>query len=132
MTSREQDGAASRQQERELIVARTFDYEGEAACDAHMQTFLKCIQAAAAAEGQGFAAIKVGVPIELRRWSLLRFDCGGPWLFCWIPYRPAYTAAMLKFIYIGSGFDCIRRMSSISHLTILRGYVTLLCCVAKP
>ena len=57
-----QDGAASRQQERELIVARTFDYEGEAACDGHMRTFLKCIQAAAASDGQGFAAIKVCVP----------------------------------------------------------------------
>ncbi len=62
LKTRAQDGAASRQQERELIVARTFDYEGEAACDGHMRTFLKCIQAAAAADGQGFAAIKVRAP----------------------------------------------------------------------
>ena len=46
--------------ENELIVARTFDYEGEAACEGHMHTFIKAIQAAAASEGQGFAAIKVG------------------------------------------------------------------------
>ena len=47
----------------DLIVARTFDYEGEATCERHMSTFLKSIEAAAAAEGQGFAAIKAR-----RRW----------------------------------------------------------------
>lgn len=40
-------------------MVRTFNYEGEAACDRHMQTFLTSIKAAAAAEGQGFVAIKV-------------------------------------------------------------------------
>lgn len=54
------------QEPQDLIVARTFNYEGEAACDRHMQTFLTAIKAAAAAEGQGFVAIKV--------WHLLVFE----------------------------------------------------------
>lgn len=43
----------------QAIIARTFDYESEAKCDAHLKTFLRSIKAAAASEGQGFAAIKV-------------------------------------------------------------------------
>jgi hypothetical protein len=43
----------------QAIIARTFDYESEAKCDAHLKTFLQSIRAAAASEGQGFAAIKV-------------------------------------------------------------------------
>ena len=44
----------------------------QAACDAHMGVFLRCIDAAAQARGQGFAAIKVtalGNPMLLERVS---------------------------------------------------------------
>jgi len=56
-------------------VARTYTYESEAACDAHVAVFLKAIAAAAASSaggGPGFAAIKVtalGNPRLLRRMS---------------------------------------------------------------
>ena len=35
----------------------------QAACDAHMNVFLRCIAAAADAPGQGFAAIKVSAKV---------------------------------------------------------------------
>ena len=40
-------------------VARTYPYAGDAACDAHVDTFLAAIASAAAAPGAGFAAVKV-------------------------------------------------------------------------
>ena len=43
----------------QAIIARTFDYESEATCDAHLKTFMESIKAAASSEGQGFAAVKV-------------------------------------------------------------------------
>ena len=63
-------GPASRQEPHDLIVARTFDYEGEAACDGHMHTFLKAIRAAAAQESQGFAAIKVRSRMHCKKTAL--------------------------------------------------------------
>ena len=51
--------AASRGQEHGDVVARTYDYETESACDRHKDIFLRSIMAAADAPGQGFAAIKV-------------------------------------------------------------------------
>lgn len=42
------------------VVARTYDYATEEACDKHRDIFLRSIMAAADAPGQGFAAIKVG------------------------------------------------------------------------
>mmetsp|Transcript_5093 Transcript_5093/g.14616 ORF Transcript_5093/g.14616 Transcript_5093/m.14616 type:complete len:636 (-) Transcript_5093:748-2655(-) len=65
-------GAHSRELENEAIIARTFDYESEAKCDAHLKTFMESIKAAASAEGQGFAAVKVtalGQPKLLERVS---------------------------------------------------------------
>jgi proline dehydrogenase len=65
-------GPVSREPENEHIIARTFDYESEAKCDRHMETFMKSIRAAAASEGQGFAAVKVtalGQPKLLERVS---------------------------------------------------------------
>lgn len=35
----------------------------QAKCDRHMETFMKSIRAAAASEGQGFAAVKVQLQI---------------------------------------------------------------------
>lgn len=43
------------------VVARTYDYSGEATCDAHVDHFLHAVDMAAQAPGQGFAAVKVGV-----------------------------------------------------------------------
>lgn len=42
------------------VVVRTYSYEGEGLCDRRMAVFRKSIEAAGLAEGQGFAAIKVG------------------------------------------------------------------------
>lgn len=42
------------------MVVRTYSYAGEALADSRMGVFLKAIEAASAAQGQGFAAIKVG------------------------------------------------------------------------
>ena len=53
------DGPASRSAPHGQSVARTYTYETERACDAHLGTFLTSIQAAGKAPGQGFAAIKV-------------------------------------------------------------------------
>ena len=52
-------GAASRGEEHGRVVARTYDYETESACDRHRDIFMRSINAAADAPGQGFAAIKV-------------------------------------------------------------------------
>ncbi|KDD76966.1 Proline dehydrogenase [Helicosporidium sp. ATCC 50920] len=57
----------------EMVVVRTYAYEGEALCDKRMGIFLKSIEASASADGQGFAAIKVtalGVPTLLERVSV--------------------------------------------------------------
>ena len=51
-------------------MARTYTYETERACDAHLSTFLTSIQAAGKAPGQGFAAIKVP-----RRLGSIRREC---------------------------------------------------------
>ncbi|KAK9839435.1 hypothetical protein WJX81_001871 [Elliptochloris bilobata] len=53
------DGPASRGAPHGRSVARTYLYETERACDAHLGTFLTSIEAAGKAPGQGFAAIKV-------------------------------------------------------------------------
>lgn len=50
----------------QAIIARTFDYESEAKCDAHLKTFMESIKAAASAEGQGFAAVKVSAASAAR------------------------------------------------------------------
>lgn len=55
----ENEGAASRGEQHNSVVARTFDYANEANCDSHLGIFLQSIAAAAQSEGQGFAAIKV-------------------------------------------------------------------------
>ena len=52
-------GAASRSEEHGSVLARTYDYETEAACDHRKDIFLRSIKAAGDAPGQGFAAIKV-------------------------------------------------------------------------
>lgn len=54
------------------VSARTYAYESEAVCDARAAVCLKAIEAAAAGDGQGFAAIKLtalGVPRLLERAS---------------------------------------------------------------
>ena len=53
------DGPASRSAPHDQVVARTYAYETERACEAHLGTFLRSIEAAGQAPGQGFAAIKV-------------------------------------------------------------------------
>ena len=53
------DGPASRSAPHDQVVARTYAYETERACEAHLGTFLHSIEAAGQAPGQGFAAIKV-------------------------------------------------------------------------
>ncbi|KAI3437761.1 hypothetical protein D9Q98_000208 [Chlorella vulgaris] len=69
----EQDkGPASRQAPHDSVIARTYEYESEKHCDSRMSVFLKSIEAAHSAEGQGFAAIKVtalGLPNLLERTS---------------------------------------------------------------
>ena len=40
------------------LQARTYDYEGEAQCDANVEIFKSCIETAAS-QNDGFAAIKV-------------------------------------------------------------------------
>lgn len=52
-------GPASRAEPHDTVVARTYDYDTEAACDRHTSIFLRSIAAAADGRGQGFAAIKV-------------------------------------------------------------------------
>jgi hypothetical protein len=37
------------------VIARTYEYESERQCDSRMSVFLKSIEAAHSAEGQGFA-----------------------------------------------------------------------------
>ena len=64
-----EEGPASRSKLHDTVVARTFEYENEAKCEHHTGTFLKNIQAASDAPGQGFAAIKVSYG------SLLRLCC---------------------------------------------------------
>lgn len=54
------------------VVARTYSYEGEEACERHLQAFLAAIDTAATLPGQGFAAIKLtalGDPALLERLS---------------------------------------------------------------
>lgn len=53
-----QEGPASRCEPHDTVVARTYDYNTEAACDRHTGVFLRSIAAAADGAGQGFAAIK--------------------------------------------------------------------------
>jgi hypothetical protein len=55
-----EDGPASRSNQHNTVVARTYNYDTEDACDRHLKIFLHSIEAAAKAPGQGFAAIKVG------------------------------------------------------------------------
>jgi proline dehydrogenase len=57
-----EDGPASRSEPRDTIVARTYNYDTEAACDSHTRVFLQSIAAAAQGQGQGFAAVKVPPP----------------------------------------------------------------------
>ncbi|XP_027431325.1 proline dehydrogenase 1, mitochondrial isoform X2 [Zalophus californianus] len=42
-----------------VISARTYFYANEAKCDSHMETFLRCIEAAGGASDDGFSAIKL-------------------------------------------------------------------------
>ena len=37
------------------VIVRTYEYESERVCDSRMSVFLKSIEAAHSAEGQGFA-----------------------------------------------------------------------------
>jgi proline dehydrogenase len=55
----EEEGPQSRQGPQASVIVRTYTYESERVCDARMSVFLKSIEAAHSAEGQGFAAIKV-------------------------------------------------------------------------
>lgn len=68
----QEEGPKSRQEPHASVVARTYAYEDERVCDSRMSVFLKSIEAAHSAEGQGFAAIKVtalGLPALLERAS---------------------------------------------------------------
>lgn len=85
-------------------MARTYSYSGEALCDQRMAVFRRAIDAAAAVDGQGFAAIKVtalGLPSLLERVSLAlvaiqdlfrRFDAGGSGRLGRPEFRQAYRA----------------------------------------
>jgi proline dehydrogenase len=69
-----EQGPASREPEVQDVVARTYEYEGEATCDQRTDIFLKAISAAAVSgsDGKGFAAIKLtalGPPKLLERVS---------------------------------------------------------------
>ncbi|EFN55844.1 hypothetical protein CHLNCDRAFT_145399 [Chlorella variabilis] len=67
-----EEGPASRQAPQDSVLVRTYEYESERVCDSRMSVFLKSIEAAHSAEGQGFAAIKVtalGLPALLERTS---------------------------------------------------------------
>lgn len=53
-------------------VAREYDYESEAKCDQHLETFMQCINDVAAGSNDGYAAVKVtalGNPKLLSRMS---------------------------------------------------------------
>ncbi|KAL4451694.1 hypothetical protein ABPG75_007356 [Micractinium tetrahymenae] len=68
----QEEGPKSRQAPQDTVLVRTYEYENERVCDARMSVFLKSIEAAHSAEGQGFAAIKVtalGLPTLLERTS---------------------------------------------------------------
>lgn len=68
----EEDGPHSREDVTATVVARTYRYEDEAACDQRMDHFLRSIEAAKTSDRQGFAAIKVtalGMPRLLERVS---------------------------------------------------------------
>lgn len=68
----EEDGPKSRAGPTSTVIARTYSYEDELVCDRRMDQFLKSIDAAKSADGQGFAAIKVtalGMPPLLERVS---------------------------------------------------------------
>ena len=54
------------------VVVRTYSYEGEELCDKRMGVFRKSIEAAAMAEGQGFAAIKVCLAVVGSVWVVVR------------------------------------------------------------
>lgn len=41
------------------VIVRTYEYESEKKCDAHVGIFMKALEAAKTLPGQGFAAIKV-------------------------------------------------------------------------
>lgn len=67
-----EQGPASRLPPVDTVVARTYKYEDEAACDRRLEAFLKSIEAARSMDGQGFTAIKVtalGMPHLLERVS---------------------------------------------------------------
>jgi len=54
------------------VICRVYDYQSELQCDAHVKTFLDCIQAVHDVTPEGFAAIKLtalGNPILLERMS---------------------------------------------------------------
>uniref|UniRef100_A0A7S2ST57 Proline dehydrogenase n=1 Tax=Rhizochromulina marina TaxID=1034831 RepID=A0A7S2ST57_9STRA len=56
----------------QVDVARKYHYEGEAACDAHVDVFLRCIETVHGVSPGGFAAIKLtalGPPALLKRMS---------------------------------------------------------------
>jgi hypothetical protein len=53
------EGAQSLQGENYGVIVRTYNYESEKKCDAHVGIFMKALEAAKTAPNQGFAAIKV-------------------------------------------------------------------------
>jgi proline dehydrogenase len=58
-------GADSLQGENYEVIVRTYNYESEKKCDAHVGIFMKALEAAKTAHTQGFAAIKVLLLLQL-------------------------------------------------------------------
>ena len=54
-------GASTLTTENYEVIVRTYDYESELKCDAHVDIFMRALEAAKTLPGQGFAAIKVRV-----------------------------------------------------------------------
>ena len=62
----EEQGADSLQGENYEVIVRTYNYESEKKCDAHVDIFMKALEAAKTIPGQGFAAIKARDPPSRR------------------------------------------------------------------
>ncbi|KAL4433468.1 hypothetical protein ABPG77_010321 [Micractinium sp. CCAP 211/92] len=114
-----EEGPKSRQAPQDTVLVRTYEYENERVCDARMSVFLKSIEAAHSAEGQGFAAIKVtalGLPELLERTSnsllairdlFRRFDTDGNGLLTQQEFAHVYSELFVD--------DTPERMDQLFH-----------------
>ena len=71
------DGASSLSTDNYEVIARTYDYESEKACENNMVICFRALEAAKTLPGRGFAAIKVtalGDPLVLLKLSRARVE----------------------------------------------------------